>query len=319
MSGDFNKFKTINLLDGTTFQPPYITENGVDYYGSGYLLKKIADQTAGLHFETHLFNWDFIAAALNPNSVAPIENLDFGVIVDNGSGTTIEQREVNPNWNDGNKPVFIIGSTTGEESFEFQISAKIKGIDSTFSQQKNLPILPGSERSGEILPAMLALENLNDLFAQSGYDTAAIVKLAIRYNLLCDYTALIALEPNDTLHFMRNPFDESGLYTRLDVIETENDSLEFDVFPNPFNERVSINMNIPDPAALELVIFNLRGQIVKKIVSSEVIVGRRTFIWDSSDGFDNHVSSGLYFVRAKIRSIKMNKETIRIKRILLVR
>ena len=55
-------FNSINLLDGTTITPAYQTINNVDYYGSGYLLKHLADETRGVHSETHINDWDFISA-----------------------------------------------------------------------------------------------------------------------------------------------------------------------------------------------------------------------------------------------------------------
>ena len=110
-------------MDGSTIVPPYFSESGIDYYGSGYLLKVLADKTHGLHFETHLNDWDFIASLLSPNSAPQRETFNIGVTGDAGSNSLVELREVDPIPNDPNKPIFYIGSTTNKQNlhvFSFQ-------------------------------------------------------------------------------------------------------------------------------------------------------------------------------------------------------
>jgi hypothetical protein len=70
---------------------------------------------------------------------------------------------------------------------------------------------------------------------------------------LCDYTALIALEPNDTLHFIKNPFKEDELLTEVETEnKSEQDSLGLDIYPNPFNAQTTIALNIPFSSEVRL-------------------------------------------------------------------
>ena len=60
------QFTTINLLDGVSYTPAYITDQQIQYFGCGYLLKTIANAFNGRHFETHIDQWNYICSSLTP-------------------------------------------------------------------------------------------------------------------------------------------------------------------------------------------------------------------------------------------------------------
>ncbi len=310
---------TVTLLQGKYFKPPSVTVDNVEYYGSGYLLKQLSDQSNGLHFERHTDDWAYMAASLSPYSVPLREELELDVIVDGGIGQSIETREVDPKPNDPNKPIFFIGSGKGQNAFEFDFHAKFQGRDSTIHKKMELPIMADSLTFGKIIPAMLAFEKLRDLLNTAGYDTATIVQLAIKNNLLCDYTALLCLEPNDTLHFLRNPLIEDGFLSAVEKEEEPADSLRLELFPNPFNERTQISLNLPKLSETSVSIYNIRGQLVTEIVRSEMLVGRKSFFWDGMSSTGQPVSSGIYFVHVTIRPEKSSHLPSLLGRVLLLR
>jgi|GEM_PF-899221 len=320
---DFNTgipiIHTVALLQGKYSKPPSVTVDHIEYYGSGYLLKELSDQSNGLHFERHTDDWAYMAASLSPNSVPLRQQLDLDVIMDGGIGQRIETREVDPKPNDPNKPIFFIGSGRGQNAFEFDFHAKFQGRDSTINKKIDVPIITDSLASGKIIPAMLAFEKLRDLLSTAGWDTAAIVQLAIENNLLCDYTALLCLEPNDTLHYLRNPLIEDGFLSAVEEEEQAADSLKLEVFPNPFNERTQISINLPKPSETTVSIYNIRGQLVKEVVCSEMLVGRKSFFWDGMSSTGQPVSSGVYFVQVTVRPEKIGQLRSLLGRILLLR
>ncbi|MBC8183196.1 T9SS type A sorting domain-containing protein [candidate division KSB1 bacterium] len=312
-------FNSINLLDGSTIVPPYFSDNGIDYYGSGYLLKTLSNETHGLHFETHLNDWDFITSLLAPDSAPNRENFNIDVSGDAGGNSLVEQREVDPIPNDPNKPIFYIGSTTNKRDLFFDISAEFVGIDSNYTKQLGFSISHDSTLKGNILPSMLGFENLKEMFIETSYDTSAIVELAMQYNLLCDYTALIALEPNDTLHFMKNPLDEDN-FTLVEMNDkTQADSLNFEIYPNPFNSQTKITVFIPFPSKVKIDIYNIRGQLVQEIYNYYLFKGIKTFSWDGRNSLAQIVGSGIYFVKVKIKNEQTKNVFTKIKRVILVR
>ena len=66
-------------------------------------------------------------------------------------------------------------------------------------------------------------------------------------------------------------------------------------YPNPFNPSTAITVGLPEAAHLNVVVFNVTGQQVATLASSQHRAGTHSFIFDASN-----LPSGLYFVRARI-------------------
>ena len=66
-------------------------------------------------------------------------------------------------------------------------------------------------------------------------------------------------------------------------------------YPNPFNPQTSIEYSLPEPANVELTIYNLSGNLVRKLVSGHQNAGLHSAIWDGRDDKGNKVVSGVYF------------------------
>jgi hypothetical protein len=84
-------------------------------------------------------------------------------------------------------------------------------------------------------------------------------------------------------------------------------------YPNPFNPETVITYNLPDNSRVELIIYNLKGQRVKKLVNEEQSAGIKTIIWDGRDERGNRVSSGIYFYRIKAGELTEQKKMILLK------
>ena len=63
-------------------------------------------------------------------------------------------------------------------------------------------------------------------------------------------------------------------------------------YPNPFNPTTIIEYSLPVSSKVSLIIYNLRGQEVAKLVSGEMEAGYHKVTWDASN-----LSSGIYFYR----------------------
>jgi hypothetical protein len=310
-------FNTVNLLNGNDYIPASLTDGTTEYFGSGYLSKVLSDSTYGLHFETHTNDWNYIDTTLLPNSVP----LSVGFTIsagDSANSKLIDLREINAVANDPNKPKFFIGSTTAKDSLIFNVSSKFANEPGTKSVHLNLSINKDTTVKEDVIPAMLGNEKLKDLFANTSYDTAQIVSLALKYRLLCDYTALLALEPNDTLHFLHNPNDE-GNYTSVKNKNDKADSLSLDIFPNPFNNSTTIIVSVEKPSAVSLEIYNILGQKVREFSTSGFVNGQKSYIWDGKNNYNRVVSSGIYFARAIIKENSTNKLTIKMKKMILLK
>ena len=54
-------------------------------------------------------------------------------------------------------------------------------------------------------------------------------------------------------------------------------------YPNPFNPSTTIKYNLPENAQIELTIFNLLGQKVRRLVSGNVSAGFHSIQWDGKN------------------------------------
>ncbi|MDD3235856.1 MAG: FlgD immunoglobulin-like domain containing protein, partial [Candidatus Cloacimonetes bacterium] len=66
--------------------------------------------------------------------------------------------------------------------------------------------------------------------------------------------------------------------------------------PNPFNPSTTISFALKNNSpALELKIYNLKGQLVKTLLSGYMAQGTHSVVWDGKDNANSSVSSGVYY------------------------
>ena len=71
-------------------------------------------------------------------------------------------------------------------------------------------------------------------------------------------------------------------------------------FPNPFNPGTNIGFFLAEAAPVRLQVFDLAGQQVRTLVSSQLPGGGHKVFWDGRDAAGSLVSSGVYFVRLEV-------------------
>ncbi|HOH47456.1 MAG TPA: T9SS type A sorting domain-containing protein, partial [Candidatus Cloacimonadota bacterium] len=67
--------------------------------------------------------------------------------------------------------------------------------------------------------------------------------------------------------------------------------------PNPFNGSTTIDYKLGQPGHVRLEIFNLRGQLVRSLVSDAKSVGIHSTSWDGRDDSGRSIGSGVYLYR----------------------
>lgn len=71
-------------------------------------------------------------------------------------------------------------------------------------------------------------------------------------------------------------------------------------YPNPFNPETALQYSLPKPGHVELVITNLLGQPIRKLINARHSSGSFTLIWDGRDDQGDLVASGIYLSRITI-------------------
>ena len=70
-------------------------------------------------------------------------------------------------------------------------------------------------------------------------------------------------------------------------------------YPNPANPTTTIEFTLPESGEVSLVIYNLRGQVIKTLINGSIQAGVHYVVWDGKDTFGNNIPSGLYIYRLK--------------------
>jgi flagellar hook assembly protein FlgD len=80
-------------------------------------------------------------------------------------------------------------------------------------------------------------------------------------------------------------------------------------YPNPFNPETTISFSLAKPMPTKLRIYNLKGQLVRNLVSNEMPKGDHKIVWNGFDDKGLPVGSGVYLYRLEAgdytRSMKM--------------
>ena len=85
-------------------------------------------------------------------------------------------------------------------------------------------------------------------------------------------------------------------------------------YPNPFNPTTTISFEVRQTSLfVTLKIYNLKGQEVKQLISTEVQAGKHSVIWNGTDSNDQPVSSGIYFYKLISGEHKQTKKMLLLK------
>ncbi|MDY0152873.1 MAG: T9SS type A sorting domain-containing protein, partial [Candidatus Cloacimonas sp.] len=113
--------------------------------------------------------------------------------------------------------------------------------------------------------------------------------------------------PSDTLNFkypyVANPEDTvPGLVNNLG-----------NNYPNPFNPSTSIAFSLAKPGKTSLTIYNLKGQLVTRLINGEMNQGNHSVVWNGRDTNNRSVASGMYFYRIESGDFRAVKKMLLMK------
>ena len=84
-------------------------------------------------------------------------------------------------------------------------------------------------------------------------------------------------------------------------------------FPNPFNPVTEIQFDVPDVSVLDLVVYNLMGQQVRRLVNGETQAGYHRVVWDGLNDRGEPVSTGVYIFSLTSPSFHNTKKMVLLK------
>ena len=110
------------------------------------------------------------------------------------------------------------------------------------------------------------------------------------------------------------PGDPIEIYpTGVDDAE-ENIPEQFELnqnYPNPFNPKTVIGYRLPVSSHVQLKVFDLMGQEIKRLVNELQSAGRHKVIWNGTNNLGEKVSSGVYFYKLQSNgNLQIRKMTL---------
>ncbi len=84
-------------------------------------------------------------------------------------------------------------------------------------------------------------------------------------------------------------------------------------YPNPFNPETTITYSLSETANIDLSIFNIKGELVKDLLSSVMEEGEYSVTWNGRDNSDFEVPSGMYFYQMNASGKTITRKMILMK------
>lgn len=88
---------------------------------------------------------------------------------------------------------------------------------------------------------------------------------------------------------------------------------EMNVYPNPFNNRITLEFNIPLSNEHKIYIYDIRGRLINIIDSDQIETGQNRMYWKGKNMNGEEVNSGLYFISVSGREFSALRKVIFLK------
>ena len=88
------------------------------------------------------------------------------------------------------------------------------------------------------------------------------------------------------------------LTTTADIINIPNKkSLDYKIFPNPFNDGLNIEFESTGRTHVKLDVYNTAGKLVTTLINEKIESGNHSMLWTGKDDNSKQVADGLYYIK----------------------
>jgi len=81
-------------------------------------------------------------------------------------------------------------------------------------------------------------------------------------------------------------------------------------YPNPFNPQTCLKFSLASDGFVELTVYNIRGERVRRLVEEPYPAGIHEVLWPGLDDSGRSVASGVYFARMTAGSVVMSQRLV---------
>lgn len=313
-------------------QYSYLYANGQYYYGNAYLYTNLARITggsyAGIRSGSGTFDNVVSQTAQAVNNVS-INSLDLYTTMKSGfcygRYTLTQGGVVTGSTSIGNTPVILqTGKFTGTAPFVVNMSGFVysspvtRSIELMPQQMDNGDPFGEQIWSGNYIRAMETSPSLPNAVISD------IIAMSIKNRVLSNYTAFLALEPNDTLKPCTNCDIKSDIAPdgRAIAINTAvedhsaNVGVNFAASPNPFSSETTLEITLAEsfrPELCTVSIVNVMGQEIFTFDTGSLSGEKKIRLrWSGETLGGGQAPTGMYFVVLKTPNGRMMWKLVKI-------
>ena len=102
------------------------------------------------------------------------------------------------------------------------------------------------------------------------------------------------------------------------ILEPSDNSVPWDFtlaqnYPNPFNLGTMITFTLPEPAEVNITVYNILGRKVRQVISESYPAGPHVVRFNGKDSNNKPLSSGIYFYRIQAGNLTQAKKMVLLK------
>ena len=122
-----------------------------------------------------------------------------------------------------------------------------------------------------------------------------------------DRHGLLGYDTSDAVFEITGQFTDAPSSTRPRTFALMQNS------PNPFNPRTEISFDLPRDENVNISVYDVKGRLVRTLLSEPMTFGTHTVIWEGEDKRGNRVATGVYYYRIVAGSFTATKSMVLVK------
>lgn len=320
------------MIADVYYQYNYSYINGQYYYGNAYLYTNLARISGGSYSGIRASNSNFenvvsqTAQAVNNVS---INSLDLYTTMKSGfcygRYTLTQGGSVTGTTNIGASSVVLqTGKFTGTAPFVVNMSGFISSKPVTRSIELMPQQMDNGDPFGEQIWAGNYMRSLESSSSISNAMVSDIIATSIKNRVLSNYTAFLALEPNDTLRpctacDVRSDIAPNGAAIKINTAvedKAANVGVNFAASPNPFSSETTIEITLAEgfrPELCTISIVNMMGQEIYTFDTKALNGDKKLRLrWSGETVGGGQAPTGMYFVILKTPQGRLMWKLVRV-------
>ena len=300
----------IHISDYQSINYNYYYKNGQSFYGNDYFYSNLSKATLGSYHtvRNNLSISQTISGSLKYLG-GSINSFDLHTSLKSGFCYSRQTMNGTGNMAFLDEAILQVGKFKGQFPFLIEISGEYN--NKVFSEMMEIqkPVKMNGDSTAEVMWAGQYIKSLES-GTQSNDMISEIIYSSLNDRVLSQYTSFICLE--DTNYICNNCVDEkSPIIIGVKEVVAGQDSIA--VYPNPFVEKLSIELMCTNPADVkesrELGIVDVTGSLIYRFTARELQKGKNLMTWNGMTTRGDRVKSGVYMLIYKtngyMKSIKI--------------